>query len=285
MSLRIGLVQTTTGLDRAANAESLCAAIASLAAAGARLVFTPEMSGLLDRNTQRLAAAARSEAEEPVLRAVREAARAHGVAVALGSLALRGPAGRLFNRSLLIGPDGGIAARYDKLHLFDVDLPDGQRYRESAAFAPGDRAVLAGAAGVRLGLSICYDLRFPALYAALARAGAELIAVPAAFTVPTGRAHWHVLLRARAIETGSFVIAAAQTGRHADGRETYGHSLVADPWGTVLIDMGEAPGTATVDIEPARVAEARARIPSLAHARPFLGPEPARVLAAASGPA
>lgn len=281
MTLRIGLVQMTSGIDPEANACHLEAAVAELAGQGATLVFTPEMSGLLDRNPARLAAAARAEEEDRVLAAMRAAARAHGLAIALGSLAVRGGAGgRLCNRSFLIGPDGALLARYDKLHLFDVDLPGGERYRESATFAPGDRAVVADVAGVRLGLSICYDLRFPALHATLARAGAQLIAVPAAFTVPTGRAHWETLLRARAIETGCFLVAAAQTGRHEDGRETWGHSLVVDPWGELLLDMGASPGTAAVDLDLGRVAEARARIPSLSHARPFAAPDTAREAAA-----
>lgn len=278
--MRLGLVQTTTGLDPAANAAALVEAIGRLARAGAGLVFTPEMSGLLDRDPARLSAAARTEAEDMVLAAVRAAARAHRVAVHLGSLAVRRPGSdRLANRGFVVGPDGAILARYDKLHLFDVDLPDGSRYRESASFAPGEATAVAEVAGTHLGLSICYDLRFPALYQALARAGAEILAVPAAFTRPTGQAHWHVLLRARAIETGCFVVAAAQTGTHADGRETYGHSLVVDPWGEVLLDMGEAPGEALVTIDLARVAEVRGRIPALAHARPVPAPDRAGMAA------
>lgn len=271
--LRVGLVQTTTGLDAGESAEQLASAIARLARGGAALVFTPEMCGILDRNPARLAAAARSEAEDPVLAAVRATARAERVAVHLGSLAIRLPGtSRLANRGFLIGPDGAIRARYDKLHLFDVDLADGSRYRESASFAPGSSTAVADVAGIRVGLAICYDLRFPALFQALAMAGAGLLAVPAAFTRPTGEAHWHILLRARAIETGSFVVAAAQTGLHADGRETYGHSLVVDPWGDVLLDMGDAPGEALVDLDPARVAEVRSRVPTLAHARPIPAP-------------
>lgn len=272
--LGIGLVQTTTGLDPQESAARLVEAIARLARAGAAIVFTPEMCGILDRNAPRLAAAARTEAEDPVLAAVKAAARAHRIAVHLGSLALRVPGSdRLANRSFVIGPDGSVRARYDKLHLFDVDLPDGSRYRESASFAPGAATALADVAGARLGLAICYDLRFPALFQALAQAGATLLSVPAAFTRPTGAAHWHVLLRARAIETGSFVVAAAQTGMHADGRETYGHSLVVDPWGEVLLDMGEAPGEAVVTIDLARVGEVRGRIPALCHARPIPPPD------------
>jgi predicted amidohydrolase len=265
--LTIGLVQTTTGIDPRANAADIAGAIARLADDGADIVFTPEMSGLLDRNPARLAAAVRAEPEDATLAAAQAAAAGHGVAVALGSLAIRRADGRIANRSFLIGPDGTILARYDKLHLFDVDLPGGERYRESATFAAGDAMALAALPWGRLGLSICYDVRFPSLYAALAKAGADLIAVPAAFTVPTGEAHWEVLLRARAIETGAFVVAAAQTGRHADGRETWGHSLVIDPWGQVLCDLGTAPGEAIVGLDLGAVAATRARIPAIAHAR------------------
>ncbi len=269
-TLNAGLVQTTTGLDPEANAGELADAADRLAAAGARIVFTPEMCGLLDRNTARLATAARPEAEDPTIRALASVARRRGIAVAIGSLAIRDPAasdGRLANRSILIAPDGRIAARYDKMHLFDVDLPNGDRYRESASFLSGSRVQLADLAWGRLGLTICYDLRFPLLHNALALAGADVIAQPAAFTRPTGEAHWHVLLRARAIETGAFVVAAAQTGLHQDGRETYGHSLVVDPWGRVLLDMETDPGVAMVELDLAQIADTRARIPNLRHAR------------------
>lgn len=270
---RLGLVQTRTGLDPERNAAELAEAAAKLAANGADIIFTPEMSGLLDRNTKRLIAAARAEIDDPALSALSTVARRFAVPVAIGSLAIRdegaGADGRLANRSFLIAPDGRIAARYDKMHLFDVDLPNGDRYRESASFVSGERVQLVDLAWGRLGLAICYDVRFPQLHAALARAGADVIAQPAAFTVPTGEAHWHVLLRARAIETGAFVVAAAQTGLHEDGRETFGHSLVVGPWGRVLLDMGTAPGLATVDVDLGEVADARARIPNLRHARPL----------------
>lgn len=282
--LTIGVVQTSTGLDPAANAAALAAAADRLAARGAALIFTPEMCGLLDRDGARLARTAPAEADEPTLAALRAVARARGVAISVGSLAIRLPGeARLANRGFAIAPDGSIVARYDKLHLFDVDLPDGQRYRESAGFAPGDSLSVVRFDWGALGLSICYDLRFPALHAALARAGADLIAQPAAFTVPTGAAHWHVLLRARAIETGCFLVAAAQTGQHADGRETYGHSLVVDPWGRVLLDMGTEPGEALLAIDLAEIGRTRARIPSLAHARPL--PEPRVIDARAAVPA
>jgi len=271
-SLRAGLVQTNTGLDPDRNATALADAADRLASQGAHIVFTPEMCGLLDRNTARLAAAARTEADDPAIRALAEVARRRGIAIAVGSLAIRDPAAgadRLANRSLLIAPDGRIAARYDKMHLFDVDLPNGDRYRESASFLSGGRVQLADLPWGRLGLTICYDLRFPQLHNALGLAGAQLIAQPAAFTRPTGEAHWHVLLRARAIETGAFVVAAAQTGTHEDGRETYGHSLVVDPWGKVLLDMGTKPGVALVELDLSQVADTRARIPNLRHGRPL----------------
>jgi predicted amidohydrolase len=279
-TLTIGLLQTTTGIDVAGSANALAAGIAGLAAQGAQLIFTPEMSGMLDRDRARAAGSVTTEASDVVLAAVRAAAAAHRVWVQLGSLALRaadgeqeagqGSPAKLVNRAFLIDDHGAISARYDKLHLFDVDLVGGERYRESATYAAGKHAVIAATPWGGLGLTICYDLRFPALYAELAHAGAALIAVPAAFTQPTGAAHWHVLLRARAIETGCFVVTAAQTGVHADGRRTYGHSLVVDPWGRVLLDMGEAPGAAVCTIDLAEVAATRARIPSLAHARPIV---------------
>jgi len=275
MTFTVGLLQPTTGIDPAREAEALAAAIARLAAAGARLVFTPEMSGRLDKNRARLAASLYAQADDPVLAAVCAAAAAHKIWVHLGSLALSGgEADRFLNRGFLINASGHIVVDYDKIHLFDVDLPGGERYRESAAYAPGSRAVVAATPWGGMGLSICYDLRFPTLFHALAKAGAQIIAVPAAFTRPTGKAHWHVLLRARAIETGCFIVAAAQTGVHEDGRATYGHSLVVAPWGEVLLDMGEAPGEALCELDLAQVAEARARVPSLGHGRSWTGPEP-----------
>ena len=268
--MRIGVVQTTTGIDPAANAAALVDSIADLANRGAAIVFTPEMSGLLDRDRARAATRIVAESNDIVLAAVCDAAAAHRIWVQLGSLAIR-PDGseRLVNRAFLIGPDGVVVARYDKIHLFDVTLPTGEIYNESNAYVPGDRAVVAATPWGAVGLTVCFDVRFPALYAALANAGAAVIAVPAAFTVPTGVAHWHTLLRARAIETGSFIVAAAQTGTHADGRKTFGHSLAVDPWGTVVLDMGDAPGGAVVDLDLALVAATRARIPSLTAARPF----------------
>ncbi|MFP5456695.1 MAG: carbon-nitrogen hydrolase family protein, partial [Alphaproteobacteria bacterium] len=210
------------------------------------------------------------EADDRVLATVRDAAREHGLWVHLGSLALKGGSdGRLVNRGFVIDDNGAIRARYDKIHLFDVDLPTGESWRESAAYAPGERSVIATTPWARIGLSICYDMRFPDLYRALSDAGAELLSVPAAFTVPTGKAHWHVLLRARAVEAGAFVIAAGQSGRHEDGRSTFGHSLVVDPWGEVLLDMGEEEGVGFADIDLARLVDVRARVPALRHRRPI----------------
>jgi len=275
MTLRLGLVQPNTGIDPQAGAADLALAIARLAEAGAQLIFTPEMSGRLDRDRARLLATLHTADTDPVLNTVRAAAASHGVWVQLGSLALAsGTEGRLHNRGFLIDDKGTLVADYDKIHLFDVELPGGERYRESSLYAAGERAVVAATPWGGLGLTICYDLRFPALFSTLAQGGARLIAVPAAFTRPTGRAHWHVLLRARAIETGCFLVAAAQTGTHEDGRSTWGHSLVVAPWGEVLLDMGEAPGEAVCEIDMAATEEARTRIPSLSHGRTWKGPDP-----------
>ncbi len=275
--MRAAVFQACTGIDPAANARALVAAIGEAKARGADMLFTPEMSGLLDRDRARAAAHLVAEEKDPVLAAVRAAAQDSGLWVHLGSLAVRhGDDGRLANRGFLIDAAGAIRARYDKIHLFDVDLRAGGSWRESAAYAPGTSSVAARTPWGILGLTICYDLRFPDLFRALSDAGATILAVPAAFTVPTGAAHWHVLLRARAIEAGAFVIAAAQVGRHEDGRETYGHSLVVDPWGEVLLDMGDAPGLAVVELDLARIEEVRARVPALRHRRAIAPPEIAR---------
>lgn len=273
MTLRIGIVQPTTGIDPVVEAIALADAIGDLASQGAQMVFTPEMSGFLDKDRRRAAAVVRPEADDGVLAAVRAAAAQHRVWVHLGSLALATEGDLLANRSFLIDDSGAIRARYDKIHLFDVTLAGGETYRESAAYRPGESAVVAATPWGGMGMTICYDVRFPALHAALAKAGAVMLAVPAAFTRPTGRAHWHTLLRARAIETGCFVIAAAQTGEHADGRATFGHSMVVGPWGDVLLDMGEVAGSAVIDIDLADVEMARGRVPALAHARAFAPPE------------
>ncbi|WP_375391192.1 carbon-nitrogen hydrolase family protein [uncultured Sphingomonas sp.] len=270
--MKAALLQMTSGIDHAANAAVLVDAVAKAADAGAAMLFTPEMSGLLDRDRARAAASIVAEPDDRVLAAVREAAARHGLWVNLGSLAVR-HGDRLANRGFVIDDAGAIRARYDKLHLFDVDLPPsreggGESWRESAAYTAGKAAVVVETPIGRLGLSICYDLRFPDLYRALSDAGATVLAIPAAFTRPTGAAHWEVLLRARAIEAGAFVLAAAQTGRHADGRETWGHSLAIDPWGDVLLDMGDAAGLAMVEFDMGRLADVRARIPALRHRRP-----------------
>ncbi len=267
---RIALFQSCTGIDPAANAQALVAAIEEASAGAAEMLFTPEMSGLLDRDAKRAAENLRTEDDDQVLAACREAASRHGLWLHLGSLAVRTEDGKLANRGFLIDPTGAIRARYDKIHLFDVDLPTGESWRESAVYRPGDGSVVVDGTPVgRLGLTICYDLRFPDLFSRLAEAGAQTIAVPAAFTVPTGRAHWEVLLRARAIEAEVFVVAAAQSGRHADGRETYGHSLVVSPWGEVLLDMGQETGVGFADIELSLVGEVRQRIPVQAHRKPI----------------
>lgn len=267
--MKLALLQMTCGIDPAGNAADLTKAIEAAAAGGAAMLFTPEMSGLIDRDRVRAAASIVGEDADPVLAAVRAAATRAGIWVHLGSLAIRRDDGSYANRGFVIDPDGAIRARYDKIHLFDVDLASGESWRESASYAGGEAAVTVATPLGSLGLSICYDLRFPALYQALSAAGAELLAVPAAFTRPTGEAHWHCLLRARAIENGCFVIAAAQAGVHEDGRATYGHSLVVDPWGTVLLDMAEAAGLGFVEIDPAMAAAVRARIPVISHRRPI----------------
>jgi len=273
--MRAALFQSRTGIDPAANALSLREAIAAAAGEGADMLFTPEMSGLLDRDRARASLRITREEDDLVLAAVREGAAKAGIWVQLGSLALRSEddPDRLVNRGFVIDATGAIRARYDKMHLFDVDLPTGESWRESASYVAGGRAVVATTPWGRIGLSICYDLRFPALYAALTSAGAEIIVVPAAFTVPTGMAHWHVLLRARAIEAGVFVIAAAQCGRHEDGRETYGRSMVIDPWGEILLELGSEPGVGIADIEMERIAQVRGRVPALRHRRPVSDPE------------
>ena len=264
---KIGVLQMTSGIDPAVNAATLVDAIGEAGATGGAMLFTPEMSGLIDRDRTRGAASIVVEDADPVLAAVRAAAANAGIWVHLGSLAVRRPDGKFANRGFVIDPTGTIRARYDKLHLFDGDLPTGESWRESAAYVGGETAIVVDTPVGRLGASICYDLRFADLYRALSNAGATMFSVPAAFTRPTGAAHWHVLLRARAIEAGAFVVAAAQTGVHEDGRATYGHSLVVDPWGEVILDMGEAAGLGFADIDLTRVEQVRARIPAIAHRR------------------
>jgi predicted amidohydrolase len=267
---KIALYQSNTGIDPEANARALIHAIGEAASAGAEMLFTPEMSGLLDRDSARAATNLRSEDEDLVLAACREAAKRNRIWLDLGSLAVLVGNGKVANRGFIIDRDGQIRARYDKIHLFDVDLPTGESWRESSVYSAGEGVVLVNGTPVgKIGLTICYDLRFPMLFARIAEAGADVISVPAAFTVPTGHAHWHVLLRARAIEAGLFVVAAAQVGRHQDGRQTFGHSLVVDPWGEVLLDMGEVSGVGFADIDLSRISGVRARIPALNHRRPI----------------
>ena len=267
---RIAIFQSTTGIDPGENSSALSNAISEAASGGAEILFTPEMSGLLDRDSARAAKSLRPEEQDEVLAACRETARKHRIWVHIGSLAVVVDDSKVANRGFVIDREGAIRARYDKLHLFDVDLPTGESWRESNVYSAGKGVVLVNGTPVgKLGLTICYDLRFPGLFARLAEADADLIAVPAAFTVPTGRAHWHILLRARAIEAGLFVVAAAQVGRHEDGRQTFGHSLVVDPWGEVLLDMGEEPGVGFVDIDLKRISDVRGRIPALNHRRPI----------------
>jgi predicted amidohydrolase len=268
--VRIALFQSQTGIDPAANAARVVSAIEQAAGEGAAMVFTPEMSGLLDRNSERAMGNVRTEEEDEVIAASRNAAHAQGIWVHLGSVAVLTEGGQLANRSFVIDPRGEVRARYDKIHLFDVDLPTGESWRESNTYRHGQEAVVVTGTPVgTLGLAICYDLRFPALFARLAEANADVIAVPAAFTVPTGKAHWEVLLRARAIEAGLFVVAAAQSGHHEDGRTTYGHSLVVDPWGEVLLDMGDGAGVKTAEIDLKRITDVRSRVPAIIHRRPI----------------
>ncbi|SRR5690554_4863823 len=268
--MKIAAIQMRSGLDPEANLAALEPLLDEAAQAGAHYVLTPEVTMLFPESRDQLRSVAAPYENHPQLARLGELARQHGIHIHIGSLAVPLPDGRFANRSVLFGPDGAIVATYDKIHLFDADIAGLNAYRESATYAGGDVAVTAPLGDFTLGMSICYDMRFPRLYNALANAGANLIAVPAAFTVPTGQAHWHVLLRARAIETGSYVIAAAQGGRHPNGRSTYGHSLVADPWGRIVAELEhDMPGVLLAEIDEALVADARARIPALANARDF----------------
>jgi predicted amidohydrolase len=267
---RIALFQSNTGIDPAANARAITDAIEQAANGGAEMLFTPEMSGLLDRDSARAAKNLRPQEQDRVLAAAQEAAARYRLWLHIGSLAVLADGGKVANRGFVIDREGGVRATYDKIHLFDVDLPTGESWRESNVYSPGKGVVLVNGTPVgKLGLTICYDLRFPGLFARLAESDADVIAVPAAFTVPTGKAHWHVLLRARAIEAGLFVVAAAQVGRHDDGRQTFGHSLVVDPWGELLLDMGDDKGVGFADIDLKRISDVRSRIPALDHRRPI----------------
>ena len=237
------------------------------------MVATPEMTTLLDRKPGAVWEKSTTEEADPGLKAFRQLARDLGITLLIGSIAIRVAGGKCANRSFLIGPDGVVNARYDKIHMFDVQLNAGNIYRESDSFAAGDRAVVADLPAGALGMTVCYDVRFPDLYRQLALSGAKIIAVPAAFTRITGEAHWHVLLRSRAIETGCYVIAPAQCGRHQDGRETFGHSLIIDPWGEIIAEGGVDPGYITATLDLSKVDDVRGKIPSLQHVRPFRGGE------------
>ena len=272
-SFRAACVQMTSGPEVAPNVAAALELIAEAASQGADFVGTPENTTQIENDKRRMLATAGPEASHPAIPAFAEAAAKHGIWLLIGSLTIKLSDSLCANRSILFTPSGEIAARYDKIHMFDVQIPDGQSYRESATFRAGEQAIMAELPWGKLGMSVCYDLRFAKLYRSLAQAGAGILSVPAAFTEFTGKAHWHVLLRARAIETGCFVIAPAQCGEHAGGRRTYGHSLIVAPWGEVLADGGDLPGVVTVEIDLAKVAEARAMVPALTHDRDFVGPD------------
>lgn len=264
-----GLIQMRSGLDPRANLDTAVRLIEDAKQRGANYVQTPEMTNIMEVKRERLFATIVPEEQDVSLATFRELAGKLGIYLHIGSLAIKISPDKAANRSFLIDPHGAIVARYDKIHMFDVDLANGESYRESNSYRPGELAVVSDLPWGRLGLSICYDLRFPNLYRALAEAGASFLAVPSAFTRQTGEAHWQTLLRARAIENGCFVLAAAQGGAHENGRETFGHSLVVDPWGRVLAEGNTEPGVIVAEIDPAAVAAARARIPSLQHGRRF----------------
>src|SRR2546425_8075040 len=264
-----GLVQMRSGLSPQTNRDAAVRLIEEAKDGGADYVLTPEMTNILEIKRERLFAAIAPEESDATLAAFRELARRLGIFIHVGSLAIRLLSDRAANRSFLIDGEGAIVARYDKIHMFDVDISNGESYRESRSYRPGEIAVTTDLPWGRLGLTICYDLRFPALYRALAEAGSSFFAIPSAFTKPTGEAHWHVLNRARAIENGAFVLAAAQGGKHENGRETFGHSLIVDPWGRILAEGDTEPGVILAVIDPAEVTAARAKIPSLQHGRRF----------------
>jgi predicted amidohydrolase len=278
--LKVGLIQTRTPATHAAALAHVEPLIRQAAAEGARLIVTPEGTNVLQRDRAKLLPMLKSAQDDPVVQGVRALAKELGVEILIGSALVQRDDGKAANRALLIGTDGATSAAYDKIHMFDVDLPTGESARESRTYTPGEAAVVADVDGARLGLTICYDMRFPHLYRALAKAGAEVIAAPAAFTRPTGEAHWEVLLRARAIETGAFVLAAAQGGFHEDGRGTWGRSMAIGPWGQVLgkLDHDE-PGVLIADLDLAEVQKARDAIPALRNDRAFAPPEGLRAAA------
>ncbi|WP_054304145.1 carbon-nitrogen hydrolase family protein [Gemmobacter sp. LW-1] len=276
--MRVALVQLTVTDDPAENLPETLAFLRIAAEGGADLVLTPECTNMLSSSREHQRATLRHEDDDPTLAAIRAEAKALGIWVLIGSLGLltQDADGRFANRSFLIGPEGEIAARYDKIHMFDVNVTETEVYRESAAYRPGAQAVVADIPLAKIGMTVCYDLRFPHLFRRLAQGGAQILTVPAAFNHLTGAAHWEVLLRARAIETGCFILAPAQTGFHPEsagkGRNTYGHSLAIAPWGEVLVDAGTDPGVTFVDLDLTEVEKARGRVPSLSHDRSFDGP-------------
>ena len=275
---RVALVQLTSGDTPQDNLDRVLPMFEDAVAQGAEWIVTPEVTNCVSTSRSRQEEVLQTEDEDRTLAALRAIAAGRRIWLLIGSLALKtsDPDGRFANRSFLIGPDGGIVARYDKIHMFDVDVTPDESYRESAGYRPGEHAVVADTPFGRLGMSVCYDLRFPHLFRALAEAGAAILTVPSAFSPVTGRAHWEPLLRARAIETGSYVLAPAQTGNHpatrGKPRRTYGHSLAVSPWGEVVLDAGVEPGVFLIDLDPAAVEDARRRVPSLANARPFEAP-------------
>lgn len=273
-AFKVGLIAMRSGRDPQANLSAVLGAIDEAKRAGADYVLTPEMTNIMEVRRDSLFANIVADENDPTLATLREVARKLAIYIHLGSLAIKVSPVKAVNRSFLIDRKGDVVARYDKIHMFDVDLAGGESYRESNTYRPGELAVVADLPWGRLGLTVCYDLRFPALYRALAEAGASFLAIPSAFTRQTGEAHWHVLLRARAIENGCFVFAAAQGGKHENGRETFGHSLIVDPWGRILAEGGTEPGVVLAEIDPAEVAAARAKIPSLHHGRRFELVEP-----------
>jgi deaminated glutathione amidase len=269
MIFKAALIQMRSGVDMARNFADASSMIREAVGQGAQYVLTPEMTNIFEADRERLKAAVTCEKDDQSVAGFAALARELNIWLHIGSVALRATADKLVNRSLLFGPEGKIVARYDKIHLFDVEMPNGEQIRESNSFAPGEEAVVANLPWGQLGLTICYDMRFPILYNTLANSGAMIMAIPSAFTVPTGRAHWHVLLRSRAIETGSFVLAAAQGGVHASGRETYGHSLAVNPWGEIIAELGTDPGVLVFDVDMELVKRDRGRIPALKNARAF----------------
>jgi predicted amidohydrolase len=271
-AFKAACVQLRSSDDIAANIRTTSEFVREAKAKGAQFVATPENTTLMAPDGGAKLAQSYDEAHDPALPAFRALAEELGIWLLIGSLAIKVSDTKTANRSFLIDPRGRIAARYSKIHLFDVDLPSGEKYRESNTVAGGDSATLAETPWGKIGLTICYDLRFPQLYRALAKRGAFMLTVPSAFTETTGKAHWHVLLRARAIENGAFVLAPAQGGTHANGRQTYGHSLIVAPWGEVLAEAGTEPGVILADIDPAAAMDARARVPNLQHDRVFEGP-------------